>query len=392
MAITTRRPRVNSAAAQRVELRAGLERRRPEIEQAVLARISDLPGSVAAAGSRSREELLDTISACLEFALATLDGSGRDRDEIPAAALAQSRLAARAGIGLDVVLRRYIGGYSLLSQFVLSEAEQVGASSLELKELMREQSIAFDELVATVAAAYGHEVEIRHSSGNRRRLQQVRRLLNGESVQAAGLGYALDGFHLAVVATGPGVAESIRRLARSLGRQLLLVGVDDEIWWAWLGGPTRIAGEQLSARLDSELPGGASAAMGEAASGLEGFRLSHGEAKAALRVARKRRSRVVHYPDVALVSAALADDLLARSLRARYLRPLEEEGDGGRTARETLRAYLAAGCNVSSAAAALKVSRQTVTTRVRRIENRLGVPLGKHLAEIGVALDLHGAG
>ena len=51
-------------------------------------------------------------------------------------------------------------------------------------------------------------------------------------------------------------------------------------------------------------------------------------------------------------------------------------------------AYLAAGRNISSAASALKVDRQTVRTRLRTIEEKIGRSLDECGAEMEIALRL----
>jgi DNA-binding PucR family transcriptional regulator len=56
--------------------------------------------------------------------------------------------------------------------------------------------------------------------------------------------------------------------------------------------------------------------------------------------------------------------------------------------RETVRAYLAAERNATSAAAALGVARHTVESRIRRAEGQLGRLLPACVAEIEVALRL----
>ena len=84
----------------------------------------------------------------------------------------------------------------------------------------------------------------------------------------------------------------------------------------------------------------------------------------------------------------LQDDLLATSLHQLYLEPLEGERDGGKVARETLRAYFAAERNVSSAAAALGVNRNTVTSRLRAIEATVGRSLAFCGSELEAALRL----
>jgi hypothetical protein len=55
--------------------------------------------------------------------------------------------------------------------------------------------------------------------------------------------------------------------------------------------------------------------MGEPARGIDGWRLSHRQAKAALPTALRAPEAFVRYGDVALLAATLADDLLATSLR-----------------------------------------------------------------------------
>jgi DNA-binding PucR family transcriptional regulator len=84
----------------------------------------------------------------------------------------------------------------------------------------------------------------------------------------------------------------------------------------------------------------------------------------------------------------LQDELLATTLRRLYLEPLQAERDGGEVAIETLRAYFAAGRNVSSAAAVLGVKRHTVTSRVRAIEEKIGRSLDTCTAEVEVTLRL----
>lgn len=105
-------------------------------------------------------------------------------------------------------------------------------------------------------------------------------------------------------------------------------------------------------------------------------------------IALRQSPGLVRYTDVALLASALRDDTLAGSLEGLYLAPLAEERDGGAALRRTLRAYFMAGRNVSSAAAALGVSRQTVNSRLRAIEERIGRPLDACTAELETALRL----
>src|ERR1019366_2130810 len=131
-----------------------------------------------------------------------------------------------------------------------------------------------------------------------------------------------------------------------------------------------------------------SLAIGEASVGIDGWRLTHRQAQAAMLVALRRPQRITWYSDVALLAAVLRDQELARSLVEVHLSPLEDQKDGGAVARRTLRAYFAAGCNAATAAAALGVNRHTVERRLHTVEEKLGRLLHTCHAELEVALRL----
>jgi PucR C-terminal helix-turn-helix domain/GGDEF-like domain len=387
-----RQPRTIEQA--RVELSRRLEARRSEIEAAVMNRVyavaepSDLDPEYA-------EGLKAAVSAAVDYGLASLKLGEEHSPSPPLALLAQARLAARAGVSLDTVLRRYFAGHALLGDFLVEEAE--GGRLLRgaaLQKLLRGQAALFDRLLAAVAEEHGRESCERLGSSEQRKAERVERLLAGELVDVSGLGYELEASHLALVAKGVGVEGALRRLASVLDRQLLMVGSDDKVVWAWLGGRRGLGPDALERCLAAKWPQGASLAIGEPARGLAGWRTSHRQAKAALPIALRAPKRVARYADVALLASVLQNDLLAASLRQLYLAPLEAERDGGEVARETLRAYFAAGRNMSSAAAVLGVSRPTISNRLRAIEERLDRPLDAIAAELEVALrfdDLVGA-
>ena len=89
-----------------------------------------------------------------------------------------------------------------------------------------------------------------------------------------------------------------------------------------------------------------------------------------------------------MLASITRDDLVTTSLRQLYLAPLEGARDGGKIARETLRAYFGAERNTSSTAAALGVDRRTVRNRIRAIEGLLGRPLTGSVADLEIALRL----
>ena len=379
-------PRPQTITQARAELSCRLEARRDEIEAAVMTRVYSVSDTTDLDPTYA-EGLKAAVTAAVDYGLIAIE-LGEDRSEPPPPILlAQARLAARAGVSLNTVLRRYFAGHALLGDFLIEEAE--GGRLLRgaaLQSLLRTQAALFDRLLEAVAEEHGREGDGRLGSSEQRRVEWIERLLDGELLDISELQYELEAFHIGLVASGPTAARAVPGLARALGRSHLVVQRDEETVWAWLGGRHGIDPGEILSLIPGSWPAGATLAVGELAQGLQGWRLSHLQAKAAMTVARRTSDACVRYAEVAMLAAVLRDDLLATSLRQLYLDPLARERDGGETLRETLRAYFAAERNVSSAAAALGVSRQTVAKRMRTIEKRLGHPLRTCAVEIESAL------
>jgi hypothetical protein len=371
----------------RAELSARLTVRRAEIEQAILDRVF----AVADAGELQEPAYLEglraAVGAAIDFGLEAIERGEERAAPPPPVLLAQARLAARNGVGLDTVMRRYSTGYVLLSDFLVEEAERSGLGGQDLQRLLRSQG-SLDRLLAAVGEEYAREEGERPGSRDQRRAERIERLLTGELIDASGLDYDFEGGHLGLIAKGPGAEEALRDLAAAVDRRLLVVCHDKGTVWAWLGSRREIEMEELQRHISDTWPPEIALAIGEPGEGPSAWRLTHHQARAALPIALRSPEAFTRYADVALLAAILADDLLATSLRRLYLEPLEEERDGGEVARKTLRAYYAAGSNVSSAAAVLGVKRHTVTSRLRAIEERLGRPLGSCAAEIEATLRL----
>lgn len=378
----------------------GLRARRGEIEGAILARVRELVRDPAGEGDGEYlAGLSDAVSAAVEYGLRGIEGCEPGR-VVPVEVLAQARRAARSGVGLDAVLRRYSNGHALLWDYVMQEADRLGGQARAgvLRGIARAQADSLDELMSAVARE--HRIEAQRTAGGRGRATElVLALLAGEREQVGELGYELDGQHLAVIVQGLQGEKLLRGAARELDRQVLCVS-HGSVLWAWLGGRRPpVAGELqrvLRARIAGVAEGtgaGEWVAAGAPAHGLEGWRLTHRQAQAALPVARRRPGALTCYAEVALIAAALADRTLARSLRTIYLEPLGEPSHGsGALLRSTLRAYLAAERNASSAAAALAVARGTVENRLRTVQERVGQPLRGCLNELEVALELERLG
>ncbi|HEX6780862.1 MAG TPA: helix-turn-helix domain-containing protein [Solirubrobacterales bacterium] len=364
--------------------------RLPEIQDAVATRVYAIADPHEVADPAYVEGLKAALVAAVEYRLAVLELGERRAPAVPEVLLAQARLDARDGVPLDTVLRRYFAGNSYFGDFMVEEAERAEVPSATLRSLLREQATLGDRLLAEVSAEHAREVAQRPSgSTSERRRALVKRLLAGELVDSSELGYDLDGHHLALMAKGEGAEEAMRGLAGRLDRRLLIVQREEEAKWAcWLGGRRKLGADEALRALRELDPQGVFVTLGEPAEGLSGWRFSHLQAKAALAIAERRREPVLRYADVAVLTSILRDNLVAASLRRIYLEPLGQSRDGGKVARETLRAWFAAERNISSTAAALGVDRRTVRNRLRSVEGLLGRPLRGSLADLEIALRL----
>ena len=373
----------------RSALAARLRARLPEVQAAVATRVYAISDPHDVADPAYLQGLNDALAAAVEYRLAVLEASERNVPPVPPILLAQARLDARDGVSLDTVLRRYYAGSTLFGDFLVEAAEQAEVPSSSLRRLLAAQATIGDRLLAAVSAEYAREAKNRPRSAAERRRECVKSLLAGELVDHSELGYDLDACHLALMAQGEGVEELMRGFASALDRRLLIVQREEETKWAcWLGGRRRLTAEQALQALVDAVPDGVFVTIGEPGEGLSGWRFSHLQAKAALPIAARRGQPVLRYVDVALLASIARDELLIGSLRQIYLAPLEQMRDGGKVARETLRAYFAAERNISSTAATLGVDRRTVRNRLRNIEGLLDRPLKDSAADLEIALRL----
>lgn len=371
----------------RRELIETLRRRIAEVEQTIVARVHAIADPGETADPEYVEGLRASVPAALRYGVARLE-----HDEycpIPTELLSQARRAARNGVPLETVLRRYLAGFTLVSDYMIFKIEvsrMLGAE--EFQRLLRLQAEIFDDLLDTIAAEYRHEADALARSQDERRAEYVRRLLVGELADASMLEHDLDQWHLGVVASGADARRAVRDLARGIDRRALTVAQGSDLLWAWLSGRKEFDRETVRQAVEREWGTGIVVGVGEPGRGLDGWRLTHQQAKAAFFVAGRSGRQSVAYAETALLASMLQDRLLAASLRNIYLLPLAAERDGGATLRRTLRAYFASERNASSTAAALGVTRHTVSNRLRTIEEKLGRPLAECAVDVEAALRL----
>lgn len=386
-----RETEADSLEAVRGELVARLRERSAEIEVAILARVTTLSDPKGAEDPEYIAGLRATISESLAYTLVGIEKGEEWSEPIPSAAAAQARRAARSGVKLDTVLRRYAAGDRLLGDFIMDEADRFPNHGL--RKALQVQGPQLDRLMAAVATEYMNELGRIKRSPTQRLAERVQRLVAGASTTDVGdLGYAFDAWHLGLIAKGAEAETGVRDLAAGLDCQVLVVPRGNEIAWAWLGARQQLEIRDFARLLSTGVARDVSLAVGEPRQGIDGWRLTHHEAQAALEVMLRRPQRLTRASDVILLAAVLRDDALSRSLSETYLAPLDGHGDSGAVLRETLRAYFSAGLNAATAAAALGVDRHTVQRRLRKVEEALGRLLPDCHAELVVALSLEELG
>ncbi len=375
-------------ASSRLALRDRLAARRAEIEQSVLVRISAVSDPTETGDPAYVEGLRAAVVAALDYGLSGIEHGEAAVHSMPQELLVQARLAARTGVGLDTVLRRYFAGYTLLGDVLIQEARAGPALSRALRDVSREQAILFDRLIAAVTAEYTRELERKARTVKQERFQRIEQLLAGDLLDTSDLAYDFNAWHLGAIAAGPQAEAATRELLGDLDCQTLFVHRGGGTIWLWLGARRMVDPAELlesACHLDSTK---LRIAFGEPGKTLSGWRMTHRQAASAFRVAMRIPEKAIRYGDVALLASILRDDLLASFLHRAYLDPLALERDGGETLRQTLRAYFGAERNVSSTAAALKVKRHTVAKRLRAVEEKIGRPIESCSAELEVALQL----
>lgn len=353
--------------------------------------------------ARARQELTDlhevddallraferSVAANLRVGLARLaTGMGRPT-EAPAEAQHLARLWARAGLPLDLLLRTFPVAHEVVWEFFADAIRDARFATDRERELSRRIStflFSYAEGIGRhVSEAYRAERGTQALGRRDRALMHVRKVLAGDDAAAAELGYDLGACHLAFVAWGPRAHEAACELAPHLDRRCLLVHVDEGLAWGWLAGGELDRRERRALR-DLAVGEGLSLAFGTSERGAAGFRTSHVRALRTRVIAVRLGRYVTQYPEVAL--EALAADRVdeARDFVMHELGPLAGEDPRDVKLRLTLTAYFSAGSNKSATAAALGVHEQTVTYRLRAVEDKLGTSIRARRAELETAL------
>jgi hypothetical protein len=259
------------------------------------------------------------------------------------------------------------------------------------RELLRHGSQYFfqyaDLVSRYMAEGYQRGVERAAANGEHHRFQAMKGLLEADPLAGSHFDVDLNHYHLGFVAWGEGADDAVRKLGGALGRPVLLTLRLHNNWWGWISG-SRPLDPRGQEKLRSFDPGpGIRIAFGLEGFGEAGLRSTNHQALRAQWVAPAGPS-VIHYGDVAIEALATEAEGDARAFVTHELLGIDDASAASERLRDTLAAYFAAELNAASAGAALGVHHQTVTNRLRVIEERLGHPLGTRHLELALALRL----
>lgn len=355
-----------------------------EVTFAVFARLSDqvldADGSTEIAGARGCEE-------CLLTTLIGLTDNDTQGIVTPEAALDDARVAARASVPLERLLRIVWACHAAVQERlldVIGASVEPGDLLAEVRDLVALLAAFIDRYVGDISAVYAAE----RLESESRLLVERRRLVDsllsgaepGEHAEKT-LGIRLHAHHLSAMGWASAGNRAFHsedsayrfaeRIARNLTGSWLVVERGDHVEFHWSFGQRRLVDADAVA---SERPARMRIALGTVESGLSGFVESTRTARAArsIGLALREPPDVIRYAEVGLLALLSADRDQARAFTRRELDGLLGAEPMAAAIRETLRHFLLEGRSRQAAAAATHVATTTVAYRVKRAEELLG--------------------
>jgi DNA-binding PucR family transcriptional regulator len=387
---------------------ASLRAQVPELSAALVAQMTGEVPELAT--DKPIEELLDaSVLANVSKALNVLATGMVDAQvEAPAAAVEYARRLAQRGVAISALLRAYRLGQAGFQQQMIQAVSVLTKDPATLVQASLQLSnITFDyidRISEQVVSAYQLERDRWIRNRGAIRSARVTSVLAGGTVDIdeteKSIGYPLRQTHRgAVVWIDDSSARPDRlnhlervigRLSERLGsdRAPLVIAPDDSTVWAWLPAPVTPvdAGQAKPIAADD----GTWIALGDPASGVEGFRLTHRQARQAQIVAMaaepQTRARVTESAQIGVLALMCADIDAVRAWVHHVLGTLAIDDEGNARLRETVRVFLTAGGSYTAAAQQLMLHKNTVQYRIRKAEEARGRPLTDGRLDVEVAL------
>ncbi|MFE3542991.1 PucR family transcriptional regulator [Nocardia sp. NPDC059177] len=323
----------------------------------------------------------------------------------PTEAVDGARTVARRGYGVDMLLKSYRaaqrGLWRYITRVLHQQIPDAELRGLVLVTFWERSTLWLDTCLDDIVAAYMDEHEYHTRSADAHRAETVQAILRGEPAPTADspdhLDHRMDDYQTALVLwtdrevparqAGHMLREHANRVAEALGAAPpLLVDSGAHGLWAWVGTRHRPAVAELPTPPIPHIH----LAVGTPAPGVDGFRRSYLEARAAHRIATSARiaAPVTAYQDVDLVCLLTGDGNLdsVRALIARELGPLADRSEPVARLRDTVREFLCSGGGIGATAARLGVHANTIRYRLQQAERRLGHPIETRRVHIELAL------
>jgi DNA-binding PucR family transcriptional regulator len=392
-------PRVAELIRQGAEIVLGLpEDVMTELDQVALAamphEISDDPGLAAGIRRTNRGFVRAWAEANLH------DPGARVTPTIGPEMLAIGRDLVRRGLD-DSTLEAFRAGQNIVWRRWMGIAFALTGDPAELAELLDHTAASIfafvDSTLSVISAQMQRERDELKRGTHTLRFETASLIIDGAPIArdraSALLGYELAQRHTGAIIWADQASEdhslldrAAEAMAQAAGaRRPFTVVASASTLWVWVPGANGPDLERLD-RLIAHLTG-VRIAVGPTGEGIDGFRASHLAATATQRLMVRVASevRVADYDAVEIVALVTADESRAAEFVTRTLGELETAAPA---LRDTVRTYLRLQSNATRAAEALFTHRNTVLTRLGRVQQLLPRPLEDNSLAVAVALEV----
>lgn len=388
-----------------------LEARAGELAGALVERFQgDLPELFRDDGA-IESNVVSATASLRAVARLLRDDTDTSQIELPPETVAHAKDSARQGLPVASLLRTYRIGHAALWDLVVAQLAAHARSADDLAAAVSYCSARFfgyiDAAQLLADQVYATERERFARSSAALRAETIAALLEGRltDAQLAGrrLRHDLDRMHVGVWAWFTRAPErgdpyavleqAVAELAHSTGLGPALVqpqGTHAVAGWLSADHPVNAA-VFADVRLAADAYRDVMLAVGEPASGVEGFRTTHAQASSARRVATligRRPGQVTRFAPFELQAMVSGDLDQVSAFVRRELGPLAADDDTTIRLAATLRAYLDEHASRSRAATRLGVHENTIRYRVKQVEELLGRSVEEDTLNLRVALAL----
>jgi DNA-binding CsgD family transcriptional regulator len=332
---------------------------------------------------------------------------------VPPEAIACAQSYVQRELPVAVLLRAYqIGQADFLERWTGDMAAQARGDPGLRAALVSSTSWVFayvDKVCDQIVREYGRARERWARTPEAVRAETARAVLDGtlrdDREASRLLGHELARrHHLAIITWASGsdagrMDRSLHLLERTASAVAEALGMTEPLivlpggseLWAWLSGLGPLETGRRMRLASTDQPPEVRIAAGRIWVGIDGFRKSHIEARAAAAVAvlaGQRAPSVTHYDDVELVSLLSTDLERARAFVAYELDGLAGSSRASERLRETILVLLEEGMSNSRAAQRLHVHSNTIAYRTARAQELLGHRLVDRRIQVAAALML----